>query len=74
MTEEDFENIWTTSFQVSHNANRLGVRLNGFTPKWRRSDGGDAGFHPSNVHDYAYSIGSVNFSGFYLDYMIILEI
>ena len=55
--QEDLENIWSKTFEVNHNANRLGIRLNGFKLKWTRTDGGDAGGHPSNVHDYPYSIG-----------------
>ena len=31
--------------------------------KWARSDGGDAGLHPSNIHDCVYAIGSINLSG-----------
>ncbi|WP_458421917.1 hypothetical protein, partial [Escherichia coli] len=32
-------------------------------PTWARSDGGEAGLHPSNIHDCEYAIGSVNFTG-----------
>lgn len=28
-----------------------------------RSDGGEAGLHPSNIHDCEYAIGSINFTG-----------
>jgi hypothetical protein len=42
---------------------RLGVRLNGPRPTWTRSDGGEGGSHPSNVHDHTYAIGTVNFTG-----------
>lgn len=42
---------------------RLGVRLNGPRPTWTRSDGGEGGSHPSNVHDHTYAIGAVNFTG-----------
>ncbi len=31
--------------------------------KWARTDGGEAGLHPSNVHDNAYAIGAVDFTG-----------
>src|SRR5690606_17778798 len=30
---------------------------------WVRSDGGEAGLHPSNIHDCEYAIGSINFTG-----------
>src|SRR6185436_2174607 len=32
-------------------------------PTWARTDGGDAGLHPSNVHDNAYAIGAVDYTG-----------
>ncbi|XP_065656850.1 uncharacterized protein LOC124806726 isoform X2 [Hydra vulgaris] len=63
-TKEDIINLWSSSYEVNHNSNRLGIRLEtAWKPTWSRKSGGDAGFHPSNVHDYAYSINSVNFSG-----------
>ena len=30
---------------------------------WARADGGEAGLHPSNMHDNAYAIGAINFTG-----------
>lgn len=48
---------------MHHNSDRTGVRLIGPKPKWARTDGGEAGLHPSNVHDVAYSIGAVDFTG-----------
>ncbi len=30
---------------------------------WARLDGGEGGSHPSNLHDNAYAIGSINFTG-----------
>ncbi|MBV8885759.1 MAG: carboxyltransferase domain-containing protein, partial [Chroococcidiopsidaceae cyanobacterium CP_BM_RX_35] len=32
-------------------------------PKWARPDGGEAGLHPSNIHDNAYAIGTIDFTG-----------
>ena len=32
-------------------------------PQWARADGGEAGLHPSNIHDNAYAIGTVDFTG-----------
>lgn len=60
---ESLSDIWSSDYKVHHAANRLGVRLIGPTPKWTRSDGGSAGLHPSNLHDYTYAPGAVNFSG-----------
>jgi hypothetical protein len=57
--DQDIAKIWKHTFRVSHNANRLGVRLEiqeklFFEPEWSRPNGGDAGIHPSNIHDYPY--------------------
>jgi urea carboxylase len=38
-------------------------RLDGPKPQWARQDGGEAGLHPSNIHDNAYAIGSLDFTG-----------
>jgi urea carboxylase len=39
------------------------VRLIGPKPRWARRDGGEAGLHPSNIHDNAYALGTVDFTG-----------
>jgi urea carboxylase len=57
--EELFEATWT----VDHRADRTGVRLVGPRPGWARKDGGEAGLHPSNIHDSAYPVGGVMLSG-----------
>ena len=62
-TQPAFEQLLATDWEVHYNANRLGVRLVGPTLEWARSDGGEAGLHPSNVHDCEYAIGAVNFTG-----------
>lgn len=61
--EETLQSIWTTLYEVHHATNRLGARLIGPAPKWTRPDGGSAGLHPSNLHDFTYAPGAVNFSG-----------
>jgi urea carboxylase len=48
---------------VHYNSSRTGVRLIGPKPQWARSDGGEAGLHPSNIHDNAYAIGAIDFTG-----------
>jgi urea carboxylase len=48
---------------VHYNSSRTGVRLIGPRPQWARADGGEAGLHPSNIHDNAYAIGTVDFTG-----------
>jgi urea carboxylase len=60
---EAIEMFFSTAWEVHYNSNRLGVRLNGPKPTWTRSDGGEAGLHPSNIHDTEYAIGSINFTG-----------
>lgn len=62
-TEESITTFFSASWEVHYNSNRLGVRLIGPKPSWARSDGGEAGLHPSNVHDCEYAIGSINFTG-----------
>jgi urea carboxylase len=62
-TEEDIETIFSTQWKVHYQSDRTGVRLIGPKPKWARSDGGEAGLHPSNIHDNAYAIGTIDFTG-----------
>ncbi|MDQ8936433.1 urea carboxylase [Acinetobacter rudis] len=63
--EEFFAAEWTVHF----NSNRLGIRLTGPVPRWARENGGEAGLHPSNIHDCEYAIGAINFTG---DFPVIL--
>ncbi len=62
-TDDDIAMIFGTSWKVHYNSNRTGVRLVGPKPNWARQDGGEAGLHPSNIHDNAYAIGAVDFTG-----------
>lgn len=60
---EDIINFFNASWEVHFNSSRTGVRLIGPTPKWAREDGGEAGLHPSNIHDNAYAFGTIDFTG-----------
>ena len=62
-TPADVAMIGETDWKVHYNSNRTGVRLVGPKPEWARRDGGEAGLHPSNIHDNAYAIGAVDFTG-----------
>jgi len=62
-THEDIEMFFSTAWKVHYNSDRTGVRLIGPKPAWARKDGGEAGLHPSNIHDNAYAIGTVDFTG-----------
>ncbi len=62
-TVEDIEMFFSTPWKVHYNSDRTGVRLIGPKPVWARKDGGEAGLHPSNIHDTAYAIGTVDFTG-----------
>ncbi|MDP9013220.1 MAG: urea carboxylase [Pseudomonadota bacterium] len=62
-TEEDMDVFFSQSWEVHYNSNRTGVRLIGPKPTWARADGGEAGLHPSNIHDNAYAVGTVDFTG-----------
>ncbi|SFW21357.1 urea carboxylase [Pseudomonas sp. NFACC19-2] len=68
-TAEAIEEFFAAEWEVHYNSNRLGVRLSGPKPSWARADGGEAGLHPSNVHDCEYAIGAINFTG---DFPVIL--
>jgi urea carboxylase len=62
-TPEDIEMFFSTAWKVHHNSDRTGTRLIGPKPEWARPDGGEAGLHPSNIHDNAYAVGTVDFTG-----------
>ncbi len=66
---EYIEEFFASTWNVHFNSNRLGIRLTGPTPSWARENGGEAGLHPSNVHDCEYAIGAINFTG---DFPVIL--
>jgi urea carboxylase len=52
-----------TDWEVHFNSSRTGVRLIGPKPEWARADGGEAGLHPSNIHDNPYAVGAIDFTG-----------
>jgi urea carboxylase len=62
-TPADIEMLFSTEWRVHYQSDRTGVRLVGPKPEWARKDGGEAGLHPSNIHDNAYAIGSIDFTG-----------
>jgi urea carboxylase len=62
-TDADIEAFFATDWEVHYNSSRTGVRLIGPKPDWARADGGEAGLHPSNIHDNAYAVGTVDFTG-----------
>ncbi len=62
-TDKDISNFFDADWEVHYNSSRTGVRLVGPKPEWARSDGGEAGMHPSNIHDNAYAIGAIDFTG-----------
>ncbi|MGA1811286.1 urea carboxylase [Frondihabitans sp. 4ASC-45] len=62
-TRDDIDALYAATYGVHFNSARTGVRLIGPKPTWARQDGGEAGLHPSNIHDNAYSIGALDFTG-----------
>ena len=62
-TDADIAMFFSTDWEVHYNSNTTGVRLIGPKPEWARQDGGEAGLHPSNIHDNAYAIGAIDFTG-----------
>lgn len=62
-TEQDLDDFFAATWTVHYSSGRSGIRLIGPKPVWSRPDGGEAGLHPSNVHDNAYAFGAVNYTG-----------
>lgn len=62
-TANDIEAFFTANWEVHYNSSRTGIRLIGPKPQWARASGGEAGMHPSNIHDNAYAVGTVDFTG-----------
>ena len=62
-TRADIDTFFAANWEVHYNSSRTGIRLIGPKPQWARSDGGEAGMHPSNIHDNAYAIGTIDFTG-----------
>ena len=62
-TKNDIDRFFSNQFEIHYNSSRTGIRLIGPKPEWAREDGGEAGLHPSNIHDNAYAIGAIDFTG-----------
>jgi urea carboxylase len=62
-TEDDIRDFYGAAWSVHFNSARTGVRLVGPKPRWARTDGGEAGLHPSNIHDTPYAVGAVDYTG-----------
>ncbi|WP_175254358.1 urea carboxylase [Pseudomonas sp. BMW13] len=62
-TQAYVDSFLATDWEVHFNSSRTGVRLIGPKPEWVRDSGGEAGLHPSNIHDNPYAIGAVDFTG-----------
>ncbi len=62
-TPDDIDALYGATWTVHFNSDRTGVRLIGPRPTWARADGGEAGLHPSNIHDTVYAVGTVDFTG-----------
>ncbi|HEY7278107.1 MAG TPA: urea carboxylase [Trebonia sp.] len=62
-TRAGLDELYASSYTVHHNSARTGVRLIGPRPGWAREDGGEAGLHPSNIHDVPYAVGALDFTG-----------
>ena len=62
-SENYIDEFFSADWEVHFNSSRTGIRLIGPKPEWARTDGGEAGMHPSNIHDNAYAIGTVDFTG-----------
>ena len=63
LTPKGRETLCSSSWTVGRDSGRSGVRLGGPQLAWARASGGGGGSHPSNVFDYGYPHGGVNFTG-----------
>lgn len=63
LNPEYLDQLVETEWEVNFNSDRTGVRLMGPVPLWSREDGGEAGLHPSNIHDTAYAVGTIDLTG-----------
>ncbi|KAL5338477.1 allophanate hydrolase subunit 2-domain-containing protein [Aspergillus crustosus] len=63
LTPESIDMLYDAEWTISHNAARGGIRLLGPKPTWARPDGGEGGAHPSNLIEYGYGLGSLNWTG-----------
>lgn len=65
LADEDVEMLYGgEKWKVHHNSNRSGIRLDTpRPPKFARPDGGEGGSHPSNVIEYGYPVGTLNWTG-----------
>ncbi len=63
LTAAGLDDLLRAEWTVHFNSARTGVRLIGPRPGWARRDGGEAGLHPSNIHDTGYAIGAVDLTG-----------
>ncbi len=63
LTEDGMAALFDAEWRLDHRSDRTGLRLVGPAPRWSRADGGEAGLHPSNIHDSPYPVGGVMLSG-----------
>jgi urea carboxylase len=63
LTDDGLRRLLEARWSVHHHSDRTGIRLVGARPQWARADGGEAGLHPSNILDSAYSVGTVMLAG-----------
>jgi allophanate hydrolase subunit 2 len=63
LTPESIDMLYDAEWTISHNAARGAIRLLGPKPTWARLDGGEGGAHPSNLIEYNYGLGSLNWTG-----------
>jgi urea carboxylase len=63
LTAPGLKAFYAATWTVHPHSNRTGIRLVGPKPQWARADGGEAGLHPSNIHDNAYAFGAVDLTG-----------
>ena len=62
-TADALAGLFAAEWEVDHRSDRTGIRLAGPAVAFARTDGGEAGLHPCNIHDSAYPVGGIMVSG-----------
>lgn len=63
LTPSDRSKLYSHPWRVSPQAARSGTRFSAPSPTWARSTGGEGGSHPSNMLEFGYSPGGINWNG-----------
>ncbi|KAJ5637991.1 hypothetical protein N7490_007870 [Penicillium lividum] len=63
ISPKGIESLFSTAWKISHNDAQGGIRLIEPRAEFDRIDGGEGGAHPSNILEYGYPLGGLNWTG-----------